>query len=336
MKPERASKVLISTKTWSRDSYNLFDYESIVLSEQQHLTEQDCSILRIGNEVDFLEHNQEICYQQSESRIIAKIELSPKGFSIKSGREEDLWRVVNSTSSGHELHKNEIIKLGRVKLQVTHLKTKGAEKISIGSILCAEGGVCRICFSEDNTDENPLIAPCHCTGTMKFIHLACLQTWINSKLSKTTSGASVSYNWKNMDCEICQQQFPLSVNFIGPFAFLANFEASDSPYIILESVDKDKSRSRGLHLVQFNLEETLKMGRGHDSDIKFNDISVSRFHASLAYSSGKFFIKDNKSKFGTLVQIPEGIDISDDLTIQAGRTLISVKVVDEISKMIIE
>ncbi|OMJ83773.1 hypothetical protein SteCoe_15252 [Stentor coeruleus] len=336
MKPERTSKVLISTKTWSRDSYNLFDYESIVLSEQQHLAEQDCSILRIGNEVDFLEHNQEICYQQSESRIIAKIELSPRGFSIKSGKEEDLWRVVNSASSGHELHKNEIIKLGRVKLQVTHLKTKGAEKISIDSIICAEGGVCRICFNEDNTNENPLIAPCHCTGTMKFIHLACLQTWINSKISKTTSGESVSYNWKNMDCEICQQQFPLAINCIGPYAFLAKIEDSESPYIILESMERDKNRSRGLHLIQFNSEETLKMGRGHDSDIKFNDISVSRFHASLTYSSGKFVIKDNKSKFGTLVQIPDSIDISETLTIQAGRTLISMNVVDGISNMVIE
>lgn len=41
--------------------------------------------------------------------------------------------------------------------------------------------VCRICLSEDSDMENPLISPCKCSGTMKFIHLDCLKEWLNSK-----------------------------------------------------------------------------------------------------------------------------------------------------------
>jgi len=29
---------------------------------------------------------------------------------------------------------------------------------------------CRFCLAEDNDIENPLIAPCKCSGTMKYIH----------------------------------------------------------------------------------------------------------------------------------------------------------------------
>jgi hypothetical protein len=58
---------------------------------------------------------------------------------------------------------------------------------------------------------------------------------------------------------------------------------------------------------------TLKMGRGHESEVRVNDISVSRCHSLLKYRTGKnkegddikfeqgFYLEDNLSKFGTLV-----------------------------------
>lgn len=45
------------------------------------------------------------------------------------------------------------------------------------------------------------------------------------------------------------------------------------------------------------------MGRGHDSDLRINDISVSRLHAMIKYKDGKFLLEDNISKFGTLVLV---------------------------------
>ena len=34
---------------------------------------------------------------------------------------------------------------------------------------------CRICLDTDyDVKENPLIAPCKCAGTMKYIHIKCL------------------------------------------------------------------------------------------------------------------------------------------------------------------
>ena len=36
---------------------------------------------------------------------------------------------------------------------------------------------CRICFENDNSEENPLLSPCRCAGTSKYVHLNCIQTW---------------------------------------------------------------------------------------------------------------------------------------------------------------
>jgi len=36
---------------------------------------------------------------------------------------------------------------------------------------------CRICYSGISSKDNPLIRPCKCSGSMKFIHKLCLQKW---------------------------------------------------------------------------------------------------------------------------------------------------------------
>ena len=36
---------------------------------------------------------------------------------------------------------------------------------------------CRICFEEDSTPTDELIAPCRCAGTQKHIHRRCLDEW---------------------------------------------------------------------------------------------------------------------------------------------------------------
>lgn len=47
--------------------------------------------------------------------------------------------------------------------------------------------------------------------------------------------------------------------------------------------------------------DIVKLGRGHDQDIRITDISVSRFHSKIRKNAkGYFYIQDNNSKFGTL------------------------------------
>ena len=75
------------------------------------------------------------------------------------------------------------------------------------------------------------------------------------------------------------------------------------------------------------------MGRGHESEVRVCDISVSRCHALIKYKDGNYFLEDNLSKFGTLV-IPatSEINLEPDRTkaVQIGRSVISftIKKVD--------
>lgn len=48
--------------------------------------------------------------------------------------------------------------------------------------------ICRICLCEAEDDDidnevNPLIAPCECKGSMKWVHLMCLRTWMAGRLN---------------------------------------------------------------------------------------------------------------------------------------------------------
>lgn len=52
------------------------------------------------------------------------------------------------------------------------------------------------------------------------------------------------------------------------------------------------------------------VGRGHDSDVRISDISVSRVHAHINFNQGNFYLEDNNSKFGTLVQIKKAQQLS--------------------------
>lgn len=54
---------------------------------------------------------------------------------------------------------------------------------------------CRICMEEDNTSSNPLISPCKCKGSMKYIHRNCLNNWRNTN------------NIAFYECDICKYKY---------------------------------------------------------------------------------------------------------------------------------
>lgn len=60
----------------------------------------------------------------------------------------------------------------------------------------------------------------------------------------------------------------------------------------------------------------FKLGRGHESDVRVSDISVSRCHALIKYNqqNGRFYLEDNLSKFGTLVLAKEQIELEPEMT----------------------
>lgn len=73
---------------------------------------------------------------------------------------------------------------------------------------------------------------------------------------------------------------------------------------------------------------TFKLGRGHEADLRINDISVSRCHAFIKFKNGKFLLEDNNSKFGTLVLVRGSTPILPNFNkaMQIGRTVVNFSI----------
>lgn len=70
----------------------------------------------------------------------------------------------------------------------------------------------------------------------------------------------------------------------------------------------------------------MKLGRGHQCEIRITDISVSRAHAEMRFQDGTFWVRDMKSKFGTLIKFKEEFEVQGRLRIQYGRTVFEFNV----------
>jgi predicted component of type VI protein secretion system len=89
--------------------------------------------------------------------------------------------------------------------------------------------------------------------------------------------------------------------------------------------DSQQHASRGLHVVSL-ADKTLKLGRGHESDVRIADVSISRCHATIRFSNGSFLLEDNNSKFGTLIALkkPRLLEANAPISIQMGRTVVAL------------
>jgi len=151
----------------------------------------------------------------------------------------------------------------------------------------------------------------------------------------------ISYSWKQFECEICKKPYPYVFKSCGRKFRLVDVDVPEQKnFLWLESLTFEKNSSRMVHLIMpHEGMDTFRLGRGHDSEVRVSDISVSRCHAILKYDRNdhEFYLEDNLSKFGTLVLAKQAIELDVDSTkaVQIGRSVISFTV-KPISREIIQ
>lgn len=79
--------------------------------------------------------------------------------------------------------------------------TNNSRCSSQSSDIYSSGDICRICHCESTADA-PLITPCYCSGSLRYVHQSCLQQWIKSSNIRC--------------CELCKFQFIMQTK-IKPF-----------------------------------------------------------------------------------------------------------------------
>lgn len=140
-------------------------------------------------------------------------------------------------------------------------------------------------------------------------------------MSKSNNNTA-TYQWKKLECEVCKQSLPRQIKYLEEFHELITVEKPACPYIMLERISPSDQKSSTLSLIVPNDHEPIRLGRGHQCDLRISDISVSRVHAIMKYKDGRFLLFDNESKFGTLVLLKNNYQIqSDKAAIQIGRTV---------------
>jgi hypothetical protein len=274
--------------------------------------------------------------------IVQSPEKQPENSAIQAKK---LWSVVKEVGQ-YVLTEGDVIKLGRFKLRVRQLCTgpnddpvrpdvTGSDS-SVGFVAPkeADGMPCRICLLEGSGgDEDPLIEACNCRGSIQYVHLGCLRYWINGRLCLSDSSKH-AYLFRQLACELCKTNYPVEVQMAGGKVPLVPMPETRAPYIVLENMmrsettggatDQNAPISRGVFVISLSGKKTLKLGRGHESDVRIADVSISRWHATVSFTdSGHFVIEDHGSKFGTLVSMrrPKVINSTERLCVQAGRTL---------------
>ena len=165
-----------------------------------------------------------------------------------------------------------------------------------------ENLICRICLSEEELPDHELITPCKCMGSMRYIGLSCLKEWLAGKRHCKETPIVNSYIWKSLECEICKNPFKdIFVCQDGRELNLLNYVIHEDVknYMIIESVTQTTSKT--IHVINFDAQSTIKVGRAQLAEVRITDISVSRHHSNLILTAdGTVAVTDNYSKFGTL------------------------------------
>lgn len=189
--------------------------------------------------------------------------------------------------------------------------------------------VCRICYTEEEDGvEDPLVQPCKCSGSLKYIHLKCLKHWIftRSCLKVENNECCSVFVFKEVECEICKTKLPDLVSHNGKLHSLLDFSEEFKNYLILETLTLDDEDNKFLYVISLDKNKNIKLGRGLLSEILLSDVSVSRIHCMFSIEGRNVYIKDNNSKFGTLilVQTPK-IKLAENLSLslQVGRTYLN-------------
>ncbi len=120
--------------------------------------------------------------------------------------------------------------------------------------------ICRICQGDDNTQENPLISPCRCSGSIKFVHVGCMQEWYRSKLFARVVRSTSSYSIKGLECELCKQKFSMTIEQDGKLVDLLNVcRPKTGAYIVVESLG-DSSVTH-IHITAMENKQTIRLVR---------------------------------------------------------------------------
>lgn len=257
---------------------------------------------------------------------------------LKNHYNQSIWELLNfkkENKKGIKIKENEVFRIGKqiMKLKMMILekdkkkfetKISKAEKSKIFSqeekkiydIInnlpsnLEKELVCRICLDKE-TKKNRFHNFCPCIKTMPS-HLSCLQEWLKKNIIINESNGIKFYNFLNICCDICQNQFPSTYkNDKGDIIPLIKPKfPKGCSFVILEIYLIEKPQFiKALMIFDMSVDRVINIGRDEENDIIFKHTSISRDHCAFFLKRDGFFLFDKGSKFGSFLLFDKKIKL---------------------------
>ena len=160
--------------------------------------------------------------------------------------------------------------------------------------------ICRICYQEeDDPLINPLIKPCKCSGSMKYIHLKCLLFWLKSKTVHSNNSVE-NNNFFNsyfiedsLQCELCKEIFPDFIKHNHIKYCLIDFDYSQENQIKKNNIISAQNFINTSHEIENNKNNIKKENDTNDQDIS-NFIILDTIYPLNDGNKHRCIVKFNK------------------------------------------
>ncbi|KAG2766486.1 hypothetical protein PC129_g18291 [Phytophthora cactorum] len=201
---------------------------------------------------------------------------------------------------------------------------------------------CYICYDGDeDPDNNPLVAPCHCKGDTKYVHLDCLQRWNNNLDADGTNPNQKVCAVTNTDgldvCSICKATYLTSVRLDDGRVVSLLAKKLAPPYVTFAVVTQHETRNRSTALTntRFQLsfanmprnQQYLTIGRSTTNNMTLRYRTVSQLHAKIKFQDNHFVLYDAASSNGTMLFLSKPLELEwgKPMHVKIGRTILTMK-----------
>merc|ERR1711988_4125 len=180
---------------------------------------------------------------------------------------------------------------------------------------------CYICMDGEESEEDPLIAPCNCKGGTAFLHLSCLKKLIEvdeeSRFRlRSSSKRKVKCSRECPQCRVCKGYYATHKRHLTDGRIEAvQCEDTKPPYITMTVItkhDKVPELFNTFYRLSFNggISE-VSIGRAASCDVVIAYRTVSTKHALIKFDAktGAYYFLDAKSSNGSLLYLRQAVEL---------------------------
>ena len=261
------------------------------INSEYYLTEGD--IMKIGNAVFKIKMIQ--INNLGNSKIVYNNNDENDTIMLNGSYNNSI--IINEQNN---LDNIETLKTQKVTVFANNKEKSEAKTINKIKEEKIKNKICRICYQEeDDPLINPLIKPCKCSGSMKYIHLKCLLFWLKSKTVHSNNSIDNNNFFKSyfiedsVQCELCKEIFPDFIKHNHIKYCLIDFDYSQENQIKKNNIISAQNFINTSHEIENNKNNMQKENDTNDQDIS-NFIILDTIYPLNDGNKHRCIVKFNK------------------------------------------